>query len=551
MSSNLMEEAELQALKKGKVSLASAMHKLDIVGASFTRLQDLERAVASQESVLDEVKGMLKYFVSSSGLRAALDQFTHDIHDSLNSRFASFRDAVEKQFDVRPDQTTIEAALATKANAISVSSLQDQMRSLRGQFETLSSSVFESFKIEVKRGLASKLDAGMLRDTMRDVTESEQWQAFTARLDEAERRIEAIPQSIQVLPQEHLEQIDTMQMFPDPESPSYKLMQADSPVVLSLRSSKGLSLEQGAAQSPRNQSSRASLGVDWGKVISGVQQDLAECRGEIGVLKEDTEARITELEAERHKLKATIRELDSVKRKLAALEPKSETPKQRSSEGPSPQWEKLSREQESLTKRTVRLETDVSGLQGTTQFLKTHSKDKLNEFVKSLHFLHEQREMLSRDLAALRTQSTETDLKHNRALAHLKEELLTLRGPMLDMLATQARESGALNTEIKRHQELFRTLVGEYSGTRALSSISPSLKASQQLSTQRVEFQPRVQSASPGVRLRKKLNTLATPRKSQDSEVKASMKAIERKLSTSQRSTPRRLLDIEKSLALI
>jgi len=527
-------QAELHSLKKGKVSLAAALHQLDLVSASFGRMQDLETAVAAQEQSINELKGLMKYFVSATGLRAALDQFTHDLHSALDSKFTSFREGYDRQLEVRPEVSIVEAALSTKAACTSVTVLQEQVRSLRGQFETLSSSVFESFKIEVKRSLASKLDAGMLRDTVKDVVDSPAWKAVQDRLTV----LEQTSQERAFSPEGVL--IDTSQMFPDPSSPLIRLI--DTGI--------GSATAGSPAQSPRHQSSSlVNLQVaELERSVSTLQQDFAETRQKEERLHRQAEDRMQELERTyMHTVQAT-RELEVVKRKVELLEGRKspERTSHRSVEIPvNPNVEKYTRQQELASKRFVQLETDVNSLLTTTKYLKSRDKDKFNEVIKSLKFLNNSRDSQARDLAALKARSEELEKSQSKALTALQEELLTLRGPMIDMLSTQARESGALSMEIKRHQDMLRSFVKGDTGSnlesRLMTPLTPSLKCSQQMPTSRVDFQPRVQSASPGVRLR---HCLHAPNDTETKHKMADLKYI-----GSQRSTPKRILDIEKSLA--
>jgi hypothetical protein len=211
----------------------------------------------------------------------------------------------------------------------------------------------------------------------------------------------------------------------------------------------------------------------------------------------------------------------------------------------NPNLDKYIRQQEIASKRFVQLETDVNSLLITTKHLKSREKDKFNEVIKSLQFLNNSRDLQARELAGLKARSEEMERNQSKAMTTLQEELLTLRGPMIDMLSTQAKESGALSMEIKRHQDLLRTIVKGETGSnfesRVMTPYTPSMKCSQQLPTSRVDFQPRVQSASPGVRLRHRLHAPNDP----DSKPKVT----DLKFISSQRSTPKKLLDVEKSLA--
>lgn len=527
-------QAELNSLKKGKVSLAAALHQLDLVSASFGRMQDLETAVSAQEQSINELKGLMKYFVSATGLRAALDQFTHDLHSTLDSKFSNFREVYDRQLEVRPELSIVEAALSTKAAYTSVLALQEQVRSLRGQFETLTSSVFESFKVEMKRSLASKLDAGMLRDTVKDVVDSPAWKAVQDRLtllEQARQERAFSPDTVQ---------IDTSQMFPDPSSPLIRLI--DTGI--------GSATAGSPVQSPRHQSSSlVNLQVaELERSVSTLQQDLAEARTEEKRLHRQTEERMEELERTCMHTVQAIREVETVKKRVDLLEgrksPERSPPK--SVEIPSNlNMEKYARQQELASKRFVQIETSVNSLLITTKYLKSKDKEKFNEVIKSLQFLNNSRDSQARDLAALKARSEEIEKSQTKALTALQEELLTLRGPMIDMLSTQARESGALSLEIKRHQDLLRSFAKGETGSslesRLMTPHTPSLKCSQQLQTSRVDFQPRVQSASPGVRLRHRLHA------PNDTDIKP--KIADLKYISSQRSTPKRLLDVEKSLA--
>ena len=271
-----------------------------------------------------------------------------------------------------------------------MTALQEQVRSLRGQFETLSSSVFESFKIEVKRSLASKLDAGMLRDTVKDVVDSPAWKAVQDRLTV----LEQTSQERAFSPEGVL--IDTSQMFPDPSSPLIRLI--DTGI--------GSATAGSPAQSPRHQSSSlVNLQVaELERSVSTLQQDFAETRQKEERLHRQAEDRMQELERTYMHTVQAIREVEVVKRKVEFLEGRKspERTSHRSVEIPvNPNVEKYTRQQELASKRLVQLETDVNSLLTTTKYLKSRDKDKFNEVIKSLKFLNNSRDSQARDLAAI------------------------------------------------------------------------------------------------------------------------------------------------------
>lgn len=528
-------QAELQSLRKGKVSLAEALHQLDLVSSSLTRIQDLERTVAAQEHTIEDLRSLMKYFVSTTGLRAALEQFTQDVHSALDSKLTTFRESVDRQLDLRPEQMTVDAALNTKASAATVSALQDQVRSLRGQFETLSSSVFESFKVEVKRSLASKLDAGMLRDTVKDVVDSQPWKSLVTRISLVEQAMLDLTSSPEPV-------LDAAQMFPDPSSPLIRLIDTGT----------GSAGVESPVPSPRHHSSSLiNLQVaELERSVTAIQQVVTDMQQDRDIARMKSDDRLEELERTQTRLMHAVRELEALRNKVGVGEGRKSperSPRRSVERAPSPNLDRYIREQELASKRFVQLETDVNSLLITTKFLKSREKEKFTEIIKSLKCLNESRETLTRELAVLKTQTEEMAQSHSQAVSNLTEELLTLRGPMIDMISTQAKESGALNMEIRRHQETLRSIVKGESGltleSRLMTPAHPGLKYSHQSHGSRIEFQQRVQSASPSVRLRKRLN----PAKKTE-EVDAKPQVKESKY-LSQRSTPRGILDVEKSLS--
>jgi hypothetical protein len=403
----------------------------------------------------------------------------------------------------------VEAALAEKAGGMVVARLCEHVASLNSHFEALNSSVFEAFKVEIRRSLASKVDSSTIEETISSLTASPSWQQVLKRLETAENLLNA----------------------------------SGNP-----RETAGNTAETGKG--------REDL-VKW---VTGTRQDVDLLKERMREWRADMEERCVKLEEGAEKWKQMwTKEVEKVRNRWETPgkrnEKTSETEEDAAAAVKSPV--RTNREETAMLKRLVRLETEVDSLHLTMDFIKTRQRDRINEFSKQIQHLTDHKEAISRDFFYLQTRLNELESTQRSDILAISEELGRLKGPMTDLLNTQALESDALHGEIKRHQEVLRSFVSDR-GTSTRLALTPTIKTTPPpfISPQKLNLIDRVQSASPAFKLRRRLrpgyrreeaqedsNSFSSPRTDN------SISLERRRVGTSRGGTTRRKTNAEAAMS--
>jgi len=453
---------ELHSLKRGKAGLVDVLHKLDLVASYLSRMQVLERTTQAHAAALAELQRQCHSYVTPTELHIACDQLTRELSESWTKRVAAVEGSWEQRLQLFPMKVQMEAALAEKAGGAVVARLHANVSNLNSQFDALNSSVFEAFKVEVRRSLATKVDSTTIDETLSSLTTSEPWQHLIKRLETAENSLQSAETT-------------------------------------------------GSSTPAQTVKGREDL-VKW---VTGTQQDVDLLKERTREWRVDVEERCEKLEAEVQKWRHMWeKEGERVRDRGGKTGKRTEraeivgTEEEETANHVRKSAEKTSKEGSVLLKRLIRLETDMDSLHLTMKYLKTRQRDRINDFSQRLQHLTDHKEAISRDFSYLQARLNNLETLHHTDIQTIEQELERLKGPMTDLLNTQALESDALHGEIKRHQEVLRSFVSDRSVTSACKmTLAPAIKTSPPpfISPRRLDLMDRVQSASPAVKLRKRL----------------------------------------------
>lgn len=511
-----MEEAptiftELHSFKRGKTALVDVLHKLDLVSSYLSRIQVLEKTTQAHAVSLAELQCQCRGYVTPAALHIACDQLSRELRESWTKKVEEVEGSWERRLELFPMKTQVEAALADKAGGAVVSRLHANVSKLNSQFDALNSSVFEAFKVEVKRSLATKVDASTIDETLASLTTSQPWQHLLKRLETAENSLQYTE---------------------------------NSDVSASSHPGKG----------------KEDL-VKW---VTGTQQDVDLLKERTREWRADVEERCEKLETEVQKCRQMwekdrerLRDREEKPGKRREMVESVGNEEEDTVNPALKPAEKASKEGTTLLKRVVRLETDVDSLHLTMEYIKTRQRDRINDFSRRLQHLTDHKEAISRDFAYLQGRLNELETAQHADMQTVWQELERLKGPMTDLLNTQALESDALHVEIKRHQEVLRSFVSDRSATAACKvTLAPAIKTTPPpfISPRKLNLIDRVQSASPALKLRKRLRPGVFNRREESQEESASFSSPRtdnsislerRRLLVSRGGTPRRKTNIE------
>lgn len=129
--------------------------------------------------------------------------------------------------------------------------------------------------------------------------------------------------------------------------------------------------------------------------------------------------------------------------------------------------------------------------------VKSTQKTKLNEIIKYLHYINEDRAKLMGEFNKTNDSVKNIGQNLQKNMVKVQSEVSDIQGPLTDLISDQQRENMILTEEIRRNQELFRNMVENiptgYSQVLERNSLrETSVDSAFNLSA-------RVQSASPNI----------------------------------------------------
>ena len=114
-------------------------------------------------------------------------------------------------------------------------------------------------------------------------------------------------------------------------------------------------------------------------------------------------------------------------------------------------------------KRIIVLETDVDRMLSESSLLKKFVKEKIQEIFSSLRNLEDFKSKVSKDLENLADVMQRNFKSNQQSLEEFSKKVSSFNSPLVDLISDQKRENLVLCEEVRRHQELFRAMVEEYS----------------------------------------------------------------------------------------
>ncbi|OMJ74843.1 hypothetical protein SteCoe_26146 [Stentor coeruleus] len=114
-------------------------------------------------------------------------------------------------------------------------------------------------------------------------------------------------------------------------------------------------------------------------------------------------------------------------------------------------------------KRVIIIENDLEKVHSDTTQLKKYYKDKLNEIINSLKNFDEFKTKTKEEFDNVSSEISTNMAICNKACDDLLGLIMEIKGPMTDLISDQQRENATMSEELRRHQELFRVIIEEYS----------------------------------------------------------------------------------------
>ena len=136
------------------------------------------------------------------------------------------------------------------------------------------------------------------------------------------------------------------------------------------------------------------------------------------------------------------------------------------------QIKKLENLIEKKSEKLKTVSTFVEKIAGDTFHMKEKQNSKINEIINSVKFLDEARLGTKKELAVMAQtlRGIEQDLMNNITNVHNK--VISIQGPITNLISDQQRENEILNENIKKHQTVLNDVIGNYTKLNPSSKIT-------------------------------------------------------------------------------
>ena len=134
-------------------------------------------------------------------------------------------------------------------------------------------------------------------------------------------------------------------------------------------------------------------------------------------------------------------------------------------------------------KKIKTISTYVEKVAADTMHIKDKQNHRINEIIQSIKFLDQSRNSITKQLVSISStvRIIEEGLKNNISDVH--NEVMSLRGPLTDLISDQQRENQILDEDIKKQHLLFKEVIQEYSTKCATNSKAVSPEKTQTFSS--------------------------------------------------------------------
>lgn len=127
-------------------------------------------------------------------------------------------------------------------------------------------------------------------------------------------------------------------------------------------------------------------------------------------------------------------------------------------------------------KRVIMIESDLEKVHSDTSQLRKYYKDKLNEIISSLKNFEDFKAKTIKEFDNISSEISKNMGICNKTSDDLFGLIMEIKGPMTDLVSDQQRENATMSEELRRHQELFRVIIEEYSAGKPKSDRSDQIE---------------------------------------------------------------------------
>ena len=181
-----MEDIDIAAIAKGKVSIAEALKQIESVGQAFKKASQIEQKLMLHDSLLSEIKSSIDSFTTFSLLNSKLEEFSHRFEKIITAKFEEFTSQYMIQLNDKANQNDMETMLSSKVSWMAFTTVSQQVSSVKAKLDKHIMSEFEGFKTKIKLELDHKANEKRPEDELN----MEEIHQLKARVTSLEQKVQ-------------------------------------------------------------------------------------------------------------------------------------------------------------------------------------------------------------------------------------------------------------------------------------------------------------------------------------------------------------------------
>ena len=127
------------------------------------------------------------------------------------------------------------------------------------------------------------------------------------------------------------------------------------------------------------------------------------------------------------------------------------------------QMNKIKKQIDEKSKKIISMSTYVEKIAADTMHIKDTQQNRINEIITYVKYLDEARLSLTKEFSSMLgvVKQLEGDLKIN--IENVQKDVISIQGPIIDLISEQQRENQMLNEDIKNHQNMINNVIEDFS----------------------------------------------------------------------------------------
>jgi hypothetical protein len=510
--SSTFEEAneDLKQLRKSKISLAEALGRLDSISAAMERALRLEKQVENLTHSVDELTALAHDTLSRAFFASFMDRVGIELEVKINKLFETHQGHFEDLLSQKVSTEDLYEKLREKASLAQFGTLKDMLAKQQEKLENFIYWKFEPFSEKMKERIndkAAKEDVTRIESKLYPIEFitkiCDQMQAMQSQMnnllesdneeeEEDDVSVEGLFSKVEKQLDERdfksVTSTDGRSLSHSPSGTNQPSSRTDYPSIrnsqlLSKQSTIGKKKTLGGVgrQVDRLQNEFINMFRESENLRSSINQTVnlhQEKLGDLHKLTKDIDDRTIKMIDDWSDVQKSRKEVELLK-----------TETQKNTKDALSTVHRLlhdfnDKESEKL-KRIKKLEIASEIHAKDLEKLRTIQKEKINECIKAIHSLNNQHENSLKDYKNFLDEYSKFQADLEQELNEVKNEIFSVKGPLTSLVTHKFIENEVLCEDIKRQQDVFRSLLDDYANSIEKQKMNPPSSISTRESVQK------------------------------------------------------------------